>query len=107
MTKQERAHSQLIEKVKKVEEWRRNSSISELFISAGHVAAVCTVCGGEFSKPRGSRLQVCSAECKRLRGLRHATAYRQQGREMRAALLERFGGKWPTREELFQLLQHR
>lgn len=80
---------------------------NQTLFSDGQIEANCVVCDAPFCKPAASRLAVCSAACKRTRSLRYGDAYRQQGRDMRAKLLDRFGGQMPTAAEIMDLIKKR
>lgn len=69
--------------------------------------ATCTECGSDFERKSTSRRTVCSEGCKRKRGLRHATDYHQNTRDMRQKILASFGGRMPTHAEILDLIKSR
>ncbi|MBU1313979.1 MAG: hypothetical protein KJ947_22570 [Alphaproteobacteria bacterium] len=94
------------ENIGKNSERRENQAILEPFISEPPRTATCVICGGEFAAAT-SRANSCSDACRRERRLRYGAAYRQQGRQARQQLLDMFGGRRPTGDELLQMLKTR
>ncbi|NTG65386.1 hypothetical protein [Rhizobium rhizogenes] len=83
------------------------SSEKRVFFTGGQRRHLCIICDCEFERGPRSPAVTCSEECSRERRLRYGASYRQQGREAKARMLEMFGGRRPTEEEIFQLLQQR
>lgn len=63
----------------------------------------CVICEEPFRAKRASRVTTCSDACARERRLRYGAAYRQDVREMRVKIIERFGGRMPTDAEILSL----
>lgn len=97
---------EVIENVAKNFESRENQAILEPLIYEPPMTAACVICGGKFV-PANSRANSCSDACRRQRRLRYGAAYRQQGRQARQKLLDMFGGRRPTGDELLQMLKTR
>lgn len=76
-------------------------------LAAPGAGRICIECGKEFERPARSRSLTCSDACHIKRKRQIAENYRHDVCDLRAKLLDRFGGKWPTEEEIFQLLQQR
>lgn len=79
----------------------------QILFPGGLRTAKCTECGSDFEKKSASRRAVCSADCKRKRGLRYATEYHQNAREMRAKIHAKYDGRAPTKAEIFDLIKSR
>jgi hypothetical protein len=71
------------------------------------IGAICTVCGENFSTNAKRPSSVCSAECKRLRGIRASAGYRALGRKLKSDLMARFGGRMPSTEELLEIVNQK
>lgn len=82
-------------------------SKTEAFFTERQIEARCAICGADFLTRARSPKSVCSDNCKRTRALRYGAAYRQQGREIRQKLLDLFGGRRPTAEEILRFIQQR
>lgn len=84
-----------------------NMSKTDDYFSGQEERAFCSVCDRSFLKPRLSRREVCSPECKRERALRYGAAYRQFGRDERVRLKAMFDGRTPTADDFLKLVRAR
>lgn len=78
-----------------------------LFKTRADQPVICTACGVSFHRPAESQIEICSEACRKARRRAHAAASRKRGLEMRADMLERFGGKWPSPDDLVELIKAR
>lgn len=104
MTRSQSDLFQGTEKITKIEMTSESRTVSKPLISPPVRTATCVICGHDFS-PATSRASTCSDACRRERKLRYGAAYRHQGRLAGQKLLDMFGGRRPTGDEILQMLR--
>lgn len=107
MTHLQRDLFQAAENVEEKSEAAAETPENEVFFNSAGASRICVICGASFDPGPRSKITTCSPPCGRERRLRYGAAYRQQGREARQKLLDMFGGRRPTGEELLQLHRDR
>ncbi|MVA36121.1 hypothetical protein [Agrobacterium vitis] len=89
----------------KMKEGTEMTEKNDVFLQVVNQGRVCVICGGEIPPKSSPSKTVCSVECRRQKKIRYSANYRKLGHQLKAKLVERFGGKLPTEEQIIEFMR--